>query len=195
MRVDKSGRASILLDNKRKIHGRPSTANKNRKEWSQWSKLSERGTFPQECSIKSGDISSKTYTSAVCRGAVGALVIIMGEIRLEEITSENQANVSFLVVRKRLCVKYNTRASIHWDQYEGKCEKLDFDTFDHTGWVQGSYITQTSKLTMGDICDICGILMCINARNNLKTLQLTHCINIIGHGLAPLHGSAVSWKK
>jgi len=39
--------------------------------------------------------------------------------------------------------------------------------------------------------DIAGILACINARDNLKTLQIAGCINITGRGLQLLSGSAV----
>jgi len=39
--------------------------------------------------------------------------------------------------------------------------------------------------------DIAGILVCIDAVNNLEYMKLPHCINVRGDGLAPLHGSIV----
>ena len=39
--------------------------------------------------------------------------------------------------------------------------------------------------------DLGAILLCINAKNTLKILKLTGCINIIGNGLEPLRGSIV----
>ncbi|KAL7529020.1 hypothetical protein ACHAWF_002809 [Thalassiosira exigua] len=45
-----------------------------------------------------------------------------------------------------------------------------------------------TRLTDGDIC---GVLVCIDAVNNLKFLKLSLCVNVRGHGLAPLRGSVV----
>lgn len=39
--------------------------------------------------------------------------------------------------------------------------------------------------------DLAAMLVCINAVSNIKTLRLTGCVNINGHGLAPLMGSVV----
>eukprot|EP00984_Skeletonema_dohrnii_P012113 scaffold4870_cov75-Skeletonema_dohrnii-CCMP3373.AAC.5 len=39
--------------------------------------------------------------------------------------------------------------------------------------------------------DISGVLVCIDAVNNLKKLSLTNCINITGVGLEPLRGSII----
>jgi len=39
--------------------------------------------------------------------------------------------------------------------------------------------------------DIAGVLACINARNNLKTLKITGCVKITGRGLQQLYGSVV----
>jgi len=47
------------------------------------------------------------------------------------------------------------------------------------------------RLTDGDIA---GILVCIDAFNNLEMLRLPHCINVRGEGLAPLSGSIVLKK-
>ena len=44
------------------------------------------------------------------------------------------------------------------------------------------------RLTDGDIA---GILVCIDAVNNLEKIRLPHCINVRGDGLAPLRGSTV----
>jgi len=44
------------------------------------------------------------------------------------------------------------------------------------------------RLTDGDIA---GILVCIDAVNNLENIRLPHCINVRGDGLAPLRGSIV----
>ena len=45
-----------------------------------------------------------------------------------------------------------------------------------------------SKLTDDDLG---AVLLCINAANKLKSLKLTGCVNITGHGLKPLYGSTV----
>eukprot|EP00581_Thalassiosira_minuscula_P015855 CAMPEP_0183716136 /NCGR_PEP_ID=MMETSP0737-20130205/10146_1 /TAXON_ID=385413 /ORGANISM="Thalassiosira miniscula, Strain CCMP1093" /LENGTH=333 /DNA_ID=CAMNT_0025945353 /DNA_START=1090 /DNA_END=2088 /DNA_ORIENTATION=+ len=45
-----------------------------------------------------------------------------------------------------------------------------------------------SKLTDGDIC---GILVCIDAKNNLKSFELPRCVSVRGIGLAPLRNSVV----
>ena len=45
-----------------------------------------------------------------------------------------------------------------------------------------------SKLTDDDIG---AILLCIDAKNKLKRLNLTHCYNVVGRGLEPLRFSAV----
>ena len=42
--------------------------------------------------------------------------------------------------------------------------------------------------------DLAAILVCIDAKNNLKRLNLTHCFSIVGQGLETLRGSAVLEK-
>lgn len=42
--------------------------------------------------------------------------------------------------------------------------------------------------------DIAGILVCIDAVNNLEEIKLPHCINVRGDGFAPLRGSIVLKK-
>ena len=42
--------------------------------------------------------------------------------------------------------------------------------------------------------DLAAILVCIDAKNNLKRLNLTHCFGIVGTGLEPLRGSVVLEK-
>ena len=37
--------------------------------------------------------------------------------------------------------------------------------------------------------DVGAVLMCIDAKNNLKRLKLTHCFNVVGTGLDPLRRS------
>ncbi|KAL7538242.1 hypothetical protein ACHAXR_008386 [Thalassiosira sp. AJA248-18] len=64
-------------------------------------------------------------------------------------------------------------------QYDEHWDKLDFWDVDKS---------VRNKLTDGDVC---GILVCINARNNLKILRFPQCIRIRGDGLSPLRGSLV----
>ena len=42
--------------------------------------------------------------------------------------------------------------------------------------------------------DLANILTCINAKEAVRTLKLTYCVNIKGHGLKPLSGSTVLEK-
>jgi len=42
--------------------------------------------------------------------------------------------------------------------------------------------------------DLAAILKCIDVKNNLKRLNLTHCFSIVGQGLSPLRGSVVLEK-
>ena len=39
--------------------------------------------------------------------------------------------------------------------------------------------------------DVGAVLVCIDAKNNLRRLKLTHCFNVVGTGLGPLRGSTV----
>ena len=49
-------------------------------------------------------------------------------------------------------------------------------------------LSLASKLTDDDVA---AILLSIDAKNNLEQLKLTHCSNIVGHGLEPLRRSSV----
>ena len=67
-----------------------------------------------------------------------------------------------------------------WKSYHScRWEVLDFSDLD----------TLLSKRLMDD--DVCAVLACINAKDNLKTLKLQGCVNIRGYGLEPLRGSTV----
>eukprot|EP00985_Skeletonema_marinoi_P004216 scaffold1843_cov89-Skeletonema_marinoi.AAC.7 len=52
-------------------------------------------------------------------------------------------------------------------------------------------ISLASRLTDDDLG---AVLVCIGAINNLKRLNLTHCFNVVGHGLKPLKASNVLEK-
>ncbi|KAL7534264.1 hypothetical protein ACHAXR_007306, partial [Thalassiosira sp. AJA248-18] len=58
-------------------------------------------------------------------------------------------------------------------------EKLDFGLFEHMAQCTG-------RLTDDDLG---ALLMCIDARNTLKSLELTLCDHITGSGLEPLRGT------
>ena len=49
-------------------------------------------------------------------------------------------------------------------------------------------ITLASKLTDRDLF---AVLMCVNAKENIQKLKLTHCVGIVGNGLKPLARSSV----
>ncbi|KAL7529492.1 hypothetical protein ACHAXR_005932 [Thalassiosira sp. AJA248-18] len=68
------------------------------------------------------------------------------------------------------------------EYYEVQWEILDFVDIGRT---------LASRLTDDDIG---AILVCIDAKNNLKRLKLGHCFNLVGHGLTPLHCSTVLEK-
>ncbi len=52
-------------------------------------------------------------------------------------------------------------------------------------------LSLASRLTDDDIA---AILVCIDAKNKLKRLKLTHCFKVVGHGLEPLRSSTVLEK-
>ena len=70
--------------------------------------------------------------------------------------------------------------------------------------IVSSSSTQWHTLDFGDIQeslveklvddDLAIILTCINAKEVVRTLKLTYCVNIKGHGLNPLSGSTVLEK-
>uniref|UniRef100_A0A7S1VIZ4 Uncharacterized protein n=1 Tax=Grammatophora oceanica TaxID=210454 RepID=A0A7S1VIZ4_9STRA len=68
--------------------------------------------------------------------------------------------------------------------------KQHLEPYDKSGWeiLDFADISRSlaSKLTDDDIG---AILVCIQAKQNLKVLKLTHCYNFIGHGLEPLRSS------
>ena len=59
--------------------------------------------------------------------------------------------------------KYNSK-------YEERWRELDFGNLGES---------VANKLTDGDIC---GVLLCTDALNNLQRLWLTYCINVTGRG-------------
>ena len=65
-------------------------------------------------------------------------------------------------------------------QYEENWQELD------VGECGGERVR--NKLTDADVC---GILVCINAKHKVKKLQLTQCTSVRGKGLAPLRASSV----
>jgi len=80
----------------------------------------------------------------------------------------------------RECFRYGTRISyMRNDKYEEDWKVLDLLDLDKSLQM---------RLTDGDIA---GMLVCIDAVNNLEEIKLPHCINVRGDGLAPLRGSIV----
>ena len=74
----------------------------------------------------------------------------------------------------------------HADDWRKKFEVIDF------GWMN-QYAGSTpghAQKRLDDV-DLRAILICIDAHNNLKSLNLTGCITISGKGLEPLCGSTV----
>ena len=63
--------------------------------------------------------------------------------------------------------------------YDSQWEVLDFVDIP---------IPLASRLTDNDVG---AVLVCIDAKNNLTRLKLTHCLNVVGTGLGPLRGSTV----
>eukprot|EP00985_Skeletonema_marinoi_P009149 scaffold4229_cov136-Skeletonema_marinoi.AAC.2 len=68
------------------------------------------------------------------------------------------------------------------EYYDRQWEVLDFVD------IPVSLATRLSDDDLGEI------LVCIDAKHKLQQLKLTHCINIVGHGLEPLRGSTVVEK-
>ena len=68
------------------------------------------------------------------------------------------------------------------EYYDGGWEILDFVDIPKA---------LASRLTDGDLA---AILLCIDAKNNLNRLNLTHCFGIVGQGLEPLRESKVLEK-
>jgi len=83
--------------------------------------------------------------------------------------------------------------SMHTDDWRERYEKI---CFNHTRMNLNTvnpnkYIKH--KLDLDDI-DLKAVLICIDARNNVKSLRLNECFDITGRGLEPLAGSSVIEK-
>ena len=79
----------------------------------------------------------------------------------------------------RECLSGTRISYMRNDKYEEDWKVLDLLDLDKS---------LRMRLTDGDIA---GILICIDAINNLEMLRLPYCINVRGDGLAPLRGSIV----
>lgn len=92
--------------------------------------------------------------------------------RLRINVSESRYNEAFEASLKQQLEEY----------YEGQWGILDFADIEKS---------LASRLTDDDIG---AILVCIDAKNNLKRLKLAHCFNVVGHGLNPLRRSTILEK-
>ena len=75
-----------------------------------------------------------------------------------------------------------------------KFEVFDFSNAQKSASLNKSYdLTDEQKLDEQrlDDVDLKAVLICMGARKNMKTLKLTRCIKIVGHGLQPLVNSSV----
>eukprot|EP00984_Skeletonema_dohrnii_P006858 scaffold2436_cov80-Skeletonema_dohrnii-CCMP3373.AAC.11 len=77
--------------------------------------------------------------------------------------------------------------------FEGLSEELE-EYYDAQWDVLDFVDIPTSLASRLSDDDLGAVLVCIDAKNELKRLKLTHCINIVGHGLGPLRGSVVVEK-
>ena len=82
---------------------------------------------------------------------------------------------------------------MHTDEWGKRYEEIDFyHTRLSLNTVNRSrYITHKVNL---DDTDLKAVLICIDARNNVKSLRLNECFDITGRGLEPLAGSDVIKK-
>ena len=77
---------------------------------------------------------------------------------------------------------------MHTDEWGKRYEKIDFyhtrlsmNTVNRSKYIK-------HKLDLDDI-DLKAVLICIDARNNVKSLRLNQCFDITGRGLEPFAGS------
>ena len=83
--------------------------------------------------------------------------------------------------------------------HNGSDWRKKFEVFDFTNAQKSASLTQPYDLTdeqrldeqrLDDV-DLKAVLICMDARKNMKKLKLSRCIKIVGHGLQPLLNSSV----
>jgi len=74
--------------------------------------------------------------------------------------------------------------------HNGSDWRKKFEVFDFTNAQKSASLTKSSEQRLDDV-DLKAVLICMDARNSMKTLKLSRCINIVGHGLQPLVNSSV----
>ncbi|KAL7427816.1 hypothetical protein ACHAXM_001009 [Skeletonema potamos] len=128
---------------------------------------------------------SKAITSHTADGSFDS---VMGGLHKEYLRQCGTTSLAQLVVKNSL--RGNTQEKNFCEglseqleeYYEGQWEILDFIDLP---------VSLAKRLTDGDIG---AVLVCIDAKNKLKRLKLTHCFNVVGHGLEPLQNSTVLEK-
>jgi len=82
---------------------------------------------------------------------------------------------------------------MHTDYWGERYEEFDFSHARSNAITVNPSAYTFPKVNLDDI-DLKAILICIDARNNVKSLGLRECFNITGRGLEPLAGSSVIEK-
>jgi len=134
----------------------------------------------RECGWQSAasDSLSDVLSSAI---AAGQLKKINNNPQHQKLSKASRIVLSNPYYRE--CFEYGTRIPYRRnDKYEEGWKTLDLLDLDKS---------LRMRLTDGDIA---GILVCIDAVNNLEYIRLPHCINVRGSGLAPLRGSIILKK-
>ncbi|KAL7552071.1 hypothetical protein ACHAWF_015303 [Thalassiosira exigua] len=69
-------------------------------------------------------------------------------------------------------------------------ESFDFEAEDEENFNFGAFTESVGGKVLTDD-DLGAVLVCIDAKNRLRSFKLTNCTHIVGYGLEPLRGSAV----
>eukprot|EP00984_Skeletonema_dohrnii_P016512 scaffold7349_cov129-Skeletonema_dohrnii-CCMP3373.AAC.17 len=128
----------------------------------------------------------------ISRTADGSFDSVMGELYKESAKlfdgAERDGSRVQIVVKKSL-----RGATRGLKFFEGLSEELE-EYYDAQWDVLDFVDIPMSLASRLSDDDLGAVLVCVDAKNKLKRLKLTHCINIVGHGLGPLRGSVVVEK-
>jgi hypothetical protein len=102
---------------------------------------------------------------------------------LDEICKEDRAEAEAKGKHRKLKMWIGNE---EYDQIFRQCLSKQLKEYYNSQWEMVDFIdipvSLASRLTDDDVA---AILLCIDAKRKLKQLKLTHCTNVVGHGLEP----------